>query len=488
MSILGLDIGTTGTKGIVFNESGKVLASHYLEYKLLFPKPGWVEFDTMDMWDKVFEVIKAVNNTEEVKKDPIIAMSTSTVGESFTPVDREGRILYNTIYSTDARSVKELDMILSRYSGNFLYNKTGYPAKYICPLNKILWVKNNLPEIYNNAYKFLFTPDLLKFKLGIRDTKINYALCSRTLFFDIREKKWMDDLLNDFGIDPQLFSTPSPSGVIAGTVDKSIAQELGFSKEVTVVVGSHDQPCAALGVGAIKGGIAADGMGTVECVTTCMDDIVINSSMLQNNFATQVHAQSDKYVTLAYNMTCGSVVKWYKDNIAKDPDNYKPDLSFEPSDLYALPYFSATGTPYMDPIPKGSIIGMSLDTKREDLFKALIEGLVFEISFNLELAEKAGVKIEELRAVGGGSKSDYELQLKSSITGHPIKRMDISEAGCLATMMLAGSGIGQFSLDEAIARFVKVKDEFYPDECIRERYLDKFEKYKSLYKIVSQLY
>jgi xylulokinase len=111
------------------------------------------------------------------------------------------------------------------------------------------------------------------------------------LFFDIREKKWMTDLLKDFDIDPSLFSTPSPSGEIAGTIDKRIAEGLGFTKEVTVVVGSHDQPCAALGVGAIKGGIAADGMGTVECVTTCMDDIVINSKMLKNNFATQVHAK-----------------------------------------------------------------------------------------------------------------------------------------------------------------------------------------------------
>jgi xylulokinase len=151
------------------------------------------------------------------------------------------------------------------------------------------------------------------------------------------------------------------------------------------------------------------------------------------------------------------------------PENYKPDLDFEPSSLYALPYFSATGTPYMDPVPKGSIIGMSLDSKREDIFKALIEGIVFEISFNLELAEKAGVKIEELRAVGGGSKSDYELQLKSSITGHPIKRMDISEAGCLATMMLAGSGIGQFTASmRQYKKYVKVKDEFYPDSRIRK--------------------
>jgi xylulokinase len=233
-------------------------------------------------------------------------------------------------------------------------------------------------------------------------------------------------------------------------------------------------------------------MGTVECIATCMEDAITNEKMLKNNFGCQAHAVNGKYVALAYNMSSGSVVKWFRDNFAGGDSheirNISSKLTFEPSRLFTLPYFSASGTPFMDPKPKGSIIGMALDTNREEIFKGLIEGLIFEICFNIDLAESIGVKITELRAVGGGSKSDYELKLKASVSNKKILRMDIAEAGCLATMMLAGIGTERFTLSEAISQFIKVKDEFQPDQKIRERYLDKFEKYKEIYGLVSRLF
>src|SRR5665811_796478 len=131
MSIMGVDIGTTGTKAIAFSENGKVLAADYKEYNLLFPKPGWVEFDTVDQWEKIFKVLKKVNNDPEVIKDPVSALAVTTVGESFTPIDDKGNILYNTIYSTDARSVKELELVLSKYDAQYLMDITGYPPGYI---------------------------------------------------------------------------------------------------------------------------------------------------------------------------------------------------------------------------------------------------------------------------------------------------------------------------------------------------------------------
>ncbi|MBM3699730.1 MAG: hypothetical protein FJW68_02280 [Actinobacteria bacterium] len=492
MSLMGIDIGTTGTKAIVFNEDGSVLADSYSEYNLIFPKPGWVEFETGKQLEKIFNVIKDVNSSPEVKKDPVTALSVSTFGEGLTPVDKKGNILHNTIYSTDARSIKELDEILSLYSRNKLFKITGYPPGFICPLNKIIWLKKNRPKIYSKTNKIFFTDDLLYSKLGIEETKINYALASRTLFFDVRKKTWTENILSSFGIDASLFSAPGPSGVCLGTVNEQIASELGFRRNVSVITGCHDQPCAALGVGAVSGGIAADGMGTVECVTICSEEPLTTDEMLENNFCLQAHAIQDKYVTLAYNLSAGSVVKWYR-NIFLNGDgsqirSISSALDFFPSRLFTLPYFSATGTPYLDPVAKGSIIGLDLGSSKEEIFKGLVEGLVFEICFNLELAEKSGLRLTELRATGGGSKSDYELKLKSSILQRPILRMDINEAGCLASMMLAGIGTNKFSFEEAMKRFIKVKDRFEPDSKIRDRYLGKYEKYKKLYGLISKLY
>lgn len=492
MSLLGLDIGTTVTKAIVFNTEGKVLATASEEYKLLFPKPGWVEFDTTDQWNKVFDVLRNVNSNPNVKRDPVAALAVSTFGEGLTPIDGKGNIIYNTIYSTDARSLKELDFVLSKYSARELFEITGFTPGFICPLNKILWIKNNHPEIYKKTKKILFTEDLLFHKLGIIDTKINYALASRTLFFDIRKKVWTMEVLEDFDIDANLFSHPCPSGIEIGKIDKKIANDLGFQSDVSIVTGAHDQPCAAFGVGAVSNGIAADGMGTVECATICMDNAVTNDEMLAYNFGCQAHAVKDKYVTLAYNLSSGSIVRWFRDNFAEGNNKKIRDisssLSYEPSRIFALPYFSATGTPYLDPVAKGSIIGLDLGTSKEDIFKALVESLVFEICFNLELIKKSGIEVKELRASGGGAKSDYELLLKASILNRPILRMDITEAGCLGTMILAGIGIGEFTFDEAVNKFIRIKDRFEPDKKIGERYIEKFEKYKKIYGLVSELY
>ncbi|MDD3776612.1 MAG: FGGY family carbohydrate kinase [Actinomycetota bacterium] len=500
MSILGVDVGTTGAKAIAFNEEGRALGSSYADYNLIFPQPSWVEFEVKPMWDKVFNVIREVNASPEVKKDPVTALAVSTIGESFTPIDKDGNILYNTIYSTDSRSVDELEEILSIIPARELYNITGLPPQYVTALNKIYWVKKKMPEIYAKTKKFLFTEDLFHHLLGLEETRMNHPLCSTSLFFDIRKKEWSKYILDKCNIDMDLFSKPCPSGVEIGYVREDIAQDLGFRAKVSIVTGAHDQQSAALGVGAIKGGIAADGMGTVECVTPAMDELILKDELFENDYSTRAHAVDGKYVSFVYNFTSGSVLKWYRDVICNQEKEeakakgtslfkeYFSQLDYNPSPMYTLPYFSGSGTPYHDPIPKGSIIGLNLATTKVDIFKALIEGLIFEIAFNIELAEKCGLKINELRAVGGGAKSDYELKLKAAVTGKPIKQMGISEAGCLATMMLAGKGTQKFTLEEAVPRFVKINQEFAPDPQLKEKYQDKFENYKKVYKLVSELY
>ncbi|MFO7929489.1 MAG: FGGY-family carbohydrate kinase, partial [Candidatus Humimicrobiaceae bacterium] len=297
-----------------------------------------------------------------------------------------------------------------------------------------------------------------------------------------------------------LFSQPAPSGELVDYVREDIAEDLGFKRKVAVVTGGHDQQCAALGVGAIEGGIAADGMGTVECVTPVMDEIILKDKLFENDYSTRAHVVEGKYVSFVYNFTSGSVLKWYRDVLGTEEkkeaekkgidvyDYFFSQLNLEPSGMLTLPYFSGSGTPYHDPIAKGSIIGLKLSTKKIDIFKAFVEGLIYEIAFNVELAEKCGLRINELRAVGGGSKSDYWLKLKSSVLNKPIKQMGISEAGCLASMMLAGKGTGKFKIREAVADFVKINKEFEPDKKLREKYIENFRKYKKIYDLVSELF
>ena len=500
MSILGIDIGSTGVKAIAFNEEGQILVSSYSEYNFIFPKPNWIELDVENMWKQIFNTIRMINSSEEIKKDSVESLSVSAIGSSLTPLDKFGNVLYNTIYPTDTRSIKEHEYILREIPPKALYNICGYPPGFLSPLSKILWVKKNFPHIYLKTKKILFTEDLLYHKLGIRNTKISYSSCSRTLFFDIRSKNWSERILNEFDIDKNLFSEPSISGIEIGYIEKDTRNNLGFKKKVSVVTGGFDEYCNALGVGAIKSETAANNIGSTECITTVTDRIIINNNMFKNNFSTQDHVIRGKYITLAYNITAGSIIKWFKDEIISEEkteinktklssyDFLFSGLTFKPSGLVFLPYFAGSGTPYLDPKSKGALIGLNLSTGKKDIFKSIIEGLVFEITVNLELLKKSGVNILEIRAMGGGTKSDYWLNLKSSIINMPIKRMKITEAGCLAAMILAGYGTNKFNINEAVKNFVEIDKEFYPDKNIHSKYIESLERYRKLYKLIKQIF
>jgi len=241
-------------------------------------------------------------------------------------------------------------------------------------------------------------------------------------------------------------------------------------------------------------------MGTVECITPVFDKIKLNNCMYKNSFCCESHVLKDLYVTVAYNMTAGSIINWYKNSIGfkdyynsqktnKDFYDYIYEgIDFEPSDILVLPYFGPSATPYFYKKPLGSIIGMAANTTIKDIFKAIIEGLVFEIKFNIELLKDCGIEIDQLRAIGKGSKSDYWLQLKANILNKKVLRMKVDEAGCVGTAILAALAKFIFKdYQEAVDNFVKVDKEFYPGEQNLELYLKKYQKYKKLFNLVRSI-
>jgi xylulokinase len=507
MSLLGLDIGSTGTKGIVFREDGKVIAEAHREYPMRFPKPGWVEIDANSMWDKVLDLIMELNAKLASKSpaglakgsvhDPVTALSVSTFGEAFTPVDKTGRILSDTIYPLDSRGTDELARVMEDFGEDYLYETTGVVPSYLYSLSKLIWVKDHAPDVYGKADKFLFNEDMLFRRLGLADTKVSYSLSSRTMFFDLKEKSWSSKILDRYGIAPDRFSPPAPSGEIVGEIPKKKGAELGFVKPVILVSGGHDQPCAALGAGSVREGTAADGVGTVECIIPAFEGIRMNDRMKKNGFCCEPGALSGWYVTLAYNMTAGSVLGWFRNTIGfqverrskqEGADFYDYAFSrmvYKPSKVHAFPYFGASGTPHFHPRALGAFVGLSLGTEGRELLQSMIEGLTFEMKYNLELLGESGIRTSELRAIGGGAKSDFWLQLKANLLGIPIYRMEVEEAGCLAAIMLAGVATSVFpSCAEAADRFAKIKREFHPKRDNLDLYLAKYEKYKKMYALI----
>jgi len=491
MSLMGLDVGTTGVKAMAFTPEGKVLARAYREYPELYPKPGWVEMNPDEIWRCTREVIREV--ALKTKKDPVQALGLSVLGEAATPLGKDGKPLYNSITAVDKRSIEETRWLEETLGREYLFQTTGMPVHPSFTMSKILWIKNHRPDIYEKTWKFLLYEDFILYKLGL-DPVIDYSLAARTMAFDIHTNHWSDEILQKIGIDKSLLARVSPSGEVVGKINSRIAKELGLSPDTVAVLGGHDQPVSALGAGIIKEGEATDTCGTVECVTCISNKLSLPASRLTYNYATYPYVIENKFVTIAYFFTAGALLKWYRDNFAfeekKTAEKEKKDIyeviiqqtEDEPSPLLLLPHFVGSGTPWLDPSSKGALVGLTLRTKRKDIVRAILDSVGYELRVNLEFLEKSGIKVEVLHAIGGGAKSEKWLQIKADITGKRFISLEIPDAGCLGAAILAGKGTGIYkSFEEAVQKLIKYKKIFSPQEEKREKYEKKYRTYKKLY-------
>lgn len=498
MSLLGLDIGTTGCKAAAFSCNGKLLHSSYEEYPLHFPAPNRCELDPSQVWGAISRVIRSTAG--KVKSfDPVEAIGISALADATTPVDKDKNYLGPTIVgSSDRRAVYQAEWIARTIGRQKVFEHTGVPlhAMYIIP--KIMWFRDNLPDIYDRAWKFLGWTELVHTHLGLEPV-MDYSMGSRSMALNLRDKKWNRELLEDYGVDAEKLSPLTNSHQVIGTVDAHHALPLGLGPGVSVVAGGFDQSCAALGAGVVRSGIAALTIGTCEVATVLSDEYRLDPQLLLGNHGCNLHALDGQYISLAIIVTGGSVIRWYRDNLghaeskqaqARGADPYDAIISStpdSPSSVYVLPYFAGTGTPLLDIKQKGSIFGVSLDTDRPQIVKGILDSLCYEMRLNVESMCTAGLTIDAFRAMGGGSKSDTWMQLKADIMRIPIEVVEVGESGCLGAAFLAGLGISRYSSADNICSFIGVKKTFEPRHDISARYDEHYEKYKELVSRVKGL-
>jgi len=365
MSLLGIDVGTTGCKVIAFREDGEILSQAYGEYPLIHPQPGWSELDSNVVWEKVSDGIRKV--ASETKFDPIEAISVASQGEAVTPISGNCDVLANAITTFDSRTIGICDDLLQDISPLDIMQITGMPPSDIHTLAKIVWIQTNQPDLYGEVWKFFGYEDFVNFRLGVQ-LAVDYSLAARTMFFDIINKKWSEKMLNLANIDPELLPEPVPSGTIIGEIGNKVSGELGLPHGVVVVAGGHDQPCGALGAGIICGGELMDATGTVECIAPAFSEPVINNQMIEGNFACYPHVVEDLYVTLGFVSSGGVVLRWFRDNFAQleisqadeeGRDVYDillNEIPDNPSSVMLLPHFTGSGTPHLDLESRGAIV------------------------------------------------------------------------------------------------------------------------------------
>jgi xylulokinase len=491
MSLLGIDIGTTGCKAVAFDEDGWILASAYREYPLHFPRPGWIELDSARVMRAAREVIREVAGA--TRKDPIRALSVAAQGEAVTPVGRSGEFLHNAIVTFDARTAPWVAWWEDRISRQQIFEITGMPLHGMYTASKILWWKKERRDVFRKADYFLCYEDLLFHELGL-EPAIDSSLASRTMLFDVDHGVWSPKLLKIAGIAQERLARVYPPGTAIEELGSKAARSFGLPRGVAIVTGGHDQPCGALGAGVVESNVGMYATGTVECITPALGTRLVHPQLLENNIACYPHVITGLYVALTFNFSGGSLLRWYRDVLGAEEtaraqetgrdvyDLLIAQAAKEPTSLLLLPHFTSTGTPHFDTQSKGVLAGLRLSTTKGEIIRAVLEGITYEMALNVQVLRECGASISAFRATGGGAKSAFWMQLKADLLGKPVSAMRVSEAVCLGVAILAGTAIGVYAnAREAALRISRIERTYRPNPKRSRFYAKRFQLYRELY-------
>ncbi len=492
MSLLAIDIGSSRCKAVAFAVTGAILAQHARAYTPQFPAPSHAEINPERFWQAVCDCSQAVSKD---LIDPVRALCLSSHGETFVPVNARNKAIAPAILNQDNRATEETLWLEKVFGRKRLFEITGQVAHTMYPVPKILWLRKNRPDIFGRSVRFLSVIGYVLSRFGL-PAYIDYSLASRYLAFDIRQRRWSDEILAATEINAGCLPTPVPAGTIAGKLDGSIAVELGLPPQTIVVLGGHDQPCGALGVGASVSGRVADSIGTYECLLAASDQPTLTDAALAASLNSYCHVVPDKFVTLAY-FPSGIMIKWFHDLLygesilVRNGDSSQAEsihyaaLEREapagPTGLCITPNLIGTCNPDFNPHARGIIVGLGPNTMRGQIYKGILEGLACELSQMTEILEKAVGEFRDIYVTGGGSRSLLGLELRAALSGRRLHAMACPEAVCLGGAILAGVACGEYgSLGEAVEVVVREVTVLSPDPAIAKAYAQQVSQYRHL--------
>ncbi|MGA9308698.1 MAG: FGGY-family carbohydrate kinase [Candidatus Sulfotelmatobacter sp.] len=496
MSLLAVDIGSSRCKAVAFAVTGEILAHHTCAYTPEFPAPSHAEMDAERFWQAVCACSQAVSRN---LSDPVRALCFSSHGETFVPVNGGDEAIAPAVLNQDNRATEETVQLERLFGRKRLFEITGLVAHPMYPVPKILWLRKHRPEMFVSSVRFVSVIGYLLSRLGL-PAYIDYSLASRYLAFDIRRREWSAEILAATEINAECLPVAVPAGTNAGKLDATAASQLGLSSGTIVVMGGHDQPSGALGVGAIEAGRVADSMGTYECLTAASDQPSFTEAALAASLNSYCHVVPDKFVTLAY-FPSGIMMKWFHDLLyveacgegvpAEGSDTFgsesihyaalergAPEGS---TGLCVTPNLIGTCNPDFNPHARGIISGLSANTTRSQIYKGILEGLACELTQMTEILANAVGEFRDIYVTGGGSRSVLGLQLRAALSGRRLHVMKSPEAVCLGGAILAGVATGEYgSLREAVEVVVHEVSVVSPDSAIAAAYAQQVKQYRRL--------
>lgn len=504
--LLGIDIGTSGTKTVLFDLSGRAIESATVEYPLYQPQNGWAEQNPDDWWNAAACATKKVIGESGVDPAEIGGVGLSGQMHGLVMLDKDNKVIRNAIIWCDQRTAKQCDEITSAVGYDRLIATTANPALTGFTASKILWVRENEPENYEKCRKILLPKDYIRFMLtGVFATEVSDA--SGMQLLDIPNRSWSDEVLGKLHIDKSLLAEMHESPDITGRVHRAAAEATGLAVGTPVVGGAGDNAAAAVGTGVVKDNLAFTTIGTSGVVYAHSSKVRIDPKGRVHSFCSAVPGE---WLTMGVTLGAGLSLKWFRDNFCtqeierakeQNVDVYdimnKEAAAVKPGcdGLIYLPYLMGERTPHLDPDCRGVFFGLSAMHTRAHLIRAVMEGVTYSLLDCMSILREMGVTVTQVMACGGGGRSPLWRSMLSDMFGCDVTTAASKEGPALGVALLAGVGTGAYSsVSQACDAVIKTDKRQQPDQELTKIYVGYYELYKQLYnslkndyKILSQI-
>lgn len=498
--LIGIDVGTSATKTVLFDEKGQVIASSSCEYPLYQPQNGWAEQRPEDWRDAVLKTLGDVVRMADAEKEDIKGIGISGQMHGLVMLDEAGEVIRPSIIWCDQRTGAEVEDMLQMMPKERWIEITANPPLTGWTAAKILWVKKHEPEHYGRCRHILLPKDYIRYILtGEFATEVSDA--SGMQLLDVPKRAWSDEVLQLLDIDKAMLGTMYESWEVTGHLLPEVAEKTGLSIDTKVVGGAGDNAAAAVGTGVVKNGTAFTTIGTSGVVFAHSDEVTIDP---KGRVHTCCCAVPGAWHVMGVTQAAGLSLKWFKDNFCQD---YSQEAEAQGVDVYDLinkdiqeipagsdkllylPYLMGERTPHLDPDCRGMFFGLSAIHTKAHLLRAVMEGVSYSLADCNDILQEMGIQVEQMMACGGGGKSPVWRQMLSDMYDCQVKTVCQTEGPALGVAILAGVGCGIYESVEAACEALISEDcSTSPNSERIDTYRQYHQLYKELYEDVKQSY
>lgn len=484
---LGIDLGTSSVKILLMSRDGQIIDEATEEYPVYYPHANWAEQQPEDWWLGTLGALRRIVDKNEALKTELRAIGFSGQMHGMVALDAAGNVLTPSIIWCDQRTTAECEAITARFGQAGLSELVGNMALTGFTAPKILWLKNNHPEIFARAAMFLLPKDYIRYRLsGVFATDFSDA--SGMLLLDVANKCYSAAMLDFVGIAesqlPALYESYAVTGVLSAALKDALG--LSMTHEVLIVGGAGDQAAGAIGTGTVSEGVVSVTLGTSGVVFAAHDDYKVDG---QNRLHAFCHANG-RYHSMGVMLSAASSLKWWAEQVVvSDIEALLGEVDEAISSTVFLPYLLGERTPYPNPDARGTFVGMDMNTGRGEMTKAVLEGVAFGLKDSLDILVDMGIPVDEIRVIGGGARSQAWRQILADVFGKEIVGINTNQGGALGAAILAAVGDGAYeSVEVATDAIIKTVDATQPNMDRHAMYQKKHEKYKTLYRCLEGYY